>query len=98
MQRTYKTAGKAMLTTSSTTFVSFLSNASSAFPAVRTFGMFAASLIFCNFCAVVTFWPAVCAVHDTYFKESKRDRPSAWCGRKGSVADAYGEAKESAMQ
>eukprot|EP00966_Prymnesium_polylepis_P303363 7007297-Prymnesium_polylepis.1 len=79
MQRTYSTAGKAaMLTTSATTFVSFMSNASSAFPAVRTFGMFSAALILCNVTAVVTFWPAVCAVHDTYLKESGRDRPSAW--------------------
>lgn len=40
MQKTYNLAGKAIFTTSCTTFISFISNAGSAFPAVATFGLF----------------------------------------------------------
>ena len=62
MQKTFNKASKAMFTTSCTTFISFISNASSAFPALRTFGIFSALLVLCNFCAVTTFFPAVYAV------------------------------------
>ena len=79
MQHAFSHAGKAMLTTSSTTFVSFLSNASSAFPAVGTFGLFAAALVLCNFVAVTTFWPAVCQVHETYISKYACDHPSMLC-------------------
>merc|ERR1719334_1911470 len=64
---TLKHAGKVMATTSASTCFSFIGNTTSVFPAVYTFGAFAAWLVFVNYCAVVLFYPTVLAVHDTYF-------------------------------
>eukprot|EP01083_Nonionella_stella_P209687 759858_1 len=60
-------AGKVMLTTSLSTCFSFIANTTSVFPAVYTFGWFAAWLIFVNYCAVILFYPTVLAVHERYF-------------------------------
>eukprot|EP01083_Nonionella_stella_P133253 405052_1 len=60
-------AGKVMMTTSLSTCFSFLANCTSLFPAMYTFGIFAAFLIFVNYCAVVLFYPTVLAVHERYF-------------------------------
>merc|ERR1711951_95323 len=67
MTATLKHAGKVMATTSASTCFSFIGNCTSAFPAVYTFGLFAAWLVFVNYCAVCLFYPTVLAVHDTYF-------------------------------
>merc|ERR1719384_2676855 len=64
---TLKHAGKVMATTSLSTCFSFIANTTSSFPAVYTFGAFAAWLIFVNYCAVVLFYPTVLAVHEKYF-------------------------------
>jgi hypothetical protein len=76
MQKTYNVAGKAIFTTSCTTFISFISNATSAFPAVSTFGIFAAVLVAMNYLAVVTFFPAICAVYHTRIRHVWWDHPS----------------------
>ena len=76
MQRTFNVASKAMFTTSCTTFISFISNAKSVFPAVSTFGLFSALLVFVNFCAVTIFFPAVLAVYRTFVREKWWDHPS----------------------
>jgi hypothetical protein len=76
MQKTYNLAGKAIFTTSCTTFISFISNAGSAFPAVATFGLFAALLVAMNYLAVVTFFPAVMAVYHTRIRQVWWDHPS----------------------
>lgn len=84
-----------MFTTSATTFVSFISNASSLFPAIATFGMFCASLIVCNFAAVTTFWPACWMVHVTQIKGKYAfDTPSRWfSGCKPAEAEVDGAEK-----
>eukprot|EP00977_Amphora_coffeiformis_P009253 scaffold2102_cov161-Amphora_coffeaeformis.AAC.37 len=83
MQRTFNVASKAMFTTSCTTFISFISNATSVFPAVSTFGLFSALLVFVNFCAVAIFFPAVFAVYRTYVRHKWWDHPSLLiCWRK----------------
>eukprot|EP01059_Diplonema_ambulator_P019353 TRINITY_DN324_c1_g1_i1.p1 TRINITY_DN324_c1_g1~~TRINITY_DN324_c1_g1_i1.p1 ORF type:complete len:509 (+),score=165.85 TRINITY_DN324_c1_g1_i1:107-1633(+) len=55
MAWTWKHAGKAMLVTSLSTLFSFMSNARSQFPAIQTFGLFAAMLVFVNYCAVMVY-------------------------------------------
>ena len=90
MQRAFNTASKAMFTTSCTTFISFISNASSAFPAVRTFGIFSALLVLCNFCAVVTFFPAVYAVYQTRVRGKWWDHPSLLFRCKKEVPEENG--------
>merc|ERR1719204_3053342 len=67
MTATLQHAGKVMASTSASTCFSFIGNATSAFPAVYTFGAFAAWLVFVNYCAVCLFYPTVLAVHETYF-------------------------------
>lgn len=79
LQKTLAHAGKAMLTTSVTTFMSFMANAASTFPAVKTFGIFAATLVLVNFCAVTTFFPAVYEVYISYIKDKWYDHPSKLC-------------------
>eukprot|EP01084_Bolivina_argentea_P002491 4595_1 len=64
---TLKHAGKVMATTSLSTCFSFIGNTTSVFPAVYTFGAFAAWLVFVNYCSVVLFYPTVLAVHEKYF-------------------------------
>jgi len=78
-QKTFNVAGKAMFTTSCTTFISFVSNASSAFPAVSTFGLFAALSVVTNYLAVITFFPAVYAVYVTRIEKYWWDHPSRLC-------------------
>merc|ERR1719295_2528717 len=68
---TLKHAGKVMATTSASTCFSFIGNCTSAFPAVYTFGLFAAWLVFVNYCAVCLFYPTVLAVHDMYLYTPK---------------------------
>ena len=76
MQKTFSTASSAMFTTSCTTFVSFISTAASVFPAVSTFGTFAALLVLFNYLAVITFFPAVYAVYYTRVRKIWWDHPS----------------------
>eukprot|EP00659_Diplonema_papillatum_P014786 gene14786-22634_t len=60
-------AGKAMLITSLSTVFSFMSNATSSFPAIQTFGIFAALLVLVNYCAVMLYFPTVVIVYEKYF-------------------------------
>lgn len=76
MQKTFSTAASAMFTTSCTTFISFLSTATSVFPAVSTFGIFSALLVLFNYLAVITFFPAVYAVYHTRVRTIWWDHPS----------------------
>ncbi|KAH8062050.1 hypothetical protein JL721_8770 [Aureococcus anophagefferens] len=59
-------AAGAMMVTSLTTILSFLSNLSSDFVGVVTFGVFAALLVFVNYCAVTTFMPSVVLVYESH--------------------------------
>ncbi|KAJ9462572.1 Protein dispatched [Diplonema papillatum] len=64
-------AGKAMLITSTTTIFSFVSNANSSFPAIQTFGIFAALLVLVNYCAVMIHFPMCVMVHEVHFSKSQ---------------------------
>eukprot|EP00736_Rhodelphis_marinus_P002947 Rmarinus@m.23908 len=66
LSSTMRHASKAMFTTSATTFVSFVANMTSAFPAIKTFGAFSAMLVLVNFCAVCTFFPTVVVMWQVY--------------------------------
>ena len=79
LQKTFNVAGKAMFTTSCTTFISFISNARSAFPAVSTFGLFAALLVLMNYLAVIIYFPAVYTVYYTRIRKIWFDHPSLLC-------------------
>jgi len=63
----WRHAAKAMLCTSSTTCFSFLTNAMSIFPAIKTFGMWCACLIFVNYVHVNFYYMCVVSVFDRYF-------------------------------
>lgn len=76
LQKTFNTAARAMFNTTATTFVSFMSNAVSVFPAVSAFGLFAALLVFVNYCAVVLFFPTAYAMYFRYIKHKWWDHPS----------------------
>jgi len=64
-------AAGAMMVTSSTTILSFLSNLSSPFIGVITFGVFAALLVFVNYCAVSTFFPCVVLAYEAKMQHVK---------------------------
>ena len=66
MTHVLKRAGKAMACTSLTTFVAFMTNVSSSFPAIATFGAWCALFVFVNYIAVMTFYPTVIAVLEAY--------------------------------
>ena len=57
-----------MCVTSATTILAFISNLSSPFIGIRTFGVFSALLVFVNYCAVVTFFPCAVLVYDSVFQ------------------------------
>ncbi|KAJ1450698.1 hypothetical protein M885DRAFT_589859 [Pelagophyceae sp. CCMP2097] len=63
----YSHATQAMGVTSATTILSFLSNLSSPFVGIGTFGVFAALLVFVNYCTVCTLFPVVVLVYESEF-------------------------------
>eukprot|EP00635_Sarcinochrysidales_sp_CCMP3193_P013385 CAMPEP_0118918014 /NCGR_PEP_ID=MMETSP1166-20130328/17657_1 /TAXON_ID=1104430 /ORGANISM="Chrysoreinhardia sp, Strain CCMP3193" /LENGTH=1280 /DNA_ID=CAMNT_0006858253 /DNA_START=19 /DNA_END=3861 /DNA_ORIENTATION=- len=71
----YSHAASAMAVTSATTVLAFLSNLSSPFIGIRTFGIFSALLVIVNYLAVATFFPVAVLVYDVYF-----DHQAYWCG------------------
>lgn len=71
MSQVYSHACVAMAVTSATTIFAFLSNLSSPFIGIRTFGVFSALLVTVNYCAVITFFPVVVLVYDNYFRHKK---------------------------
>jgi len=71
MSSTWRIAGRAMAVTSASTIFSFLSNATSSFPGISTFGIFAACLILVNYCSVILFFPTVVALYETSFAQKK---------------------------
>ncbi|CAB9512861.1 dispatched homolog 3 [Seminavis robusta] len=76
MQKTFNTVARTCFNTSCTTFVSFMSNAVSVFPAVAAFGLFAALLVLVNYCAVILFFPSAYAVYFKHIKHRWYDHPS----------------------
>eukprot|EP01065_Artemidia_motanka_P032326 TRINITY_DN39338_c0_g1_i1.p1 TRINITY_DN39338_c0_g1~~TRINITY_DN39338_c0_g1_i1.p1 ORF type:complete len:1148 (+),score=297.26 TRINITY_DN39338_c0_g1_i1:66-3509(+) len=82
---TWKHASKAMLITSLTTCISFISNANSEFPAISTFGLFASLLVVCNYLAVIFFYPTVVRVNEEWFAPMRFCfGVNRWCSRKVS--------------
>eukprot|EP00549_Striatella_unipunctata_P025511 CAMPEP_0118725018 /NCGR_PEP_ID=MMETSP0800-20121206/32911_1 /TAXON_ID=210618 ORGANISM="Striatella unipunctata, Strain CCMP2910" /NCGR_SAMPLE_ID=MMETSP0800 /ASSEMBLY_ACC=CAM_ASM_000638 /LENGTH=846 /DNA_ID=CAMNT_0006633679 /DNA_START=84 /DNA_END=2624 /DNA_ORIENTATION=+ len=80
LQQTWSTAAKNLFTTSCTTFVSFMSNAASAFPAVATFGLFSALMIIVKYVAIITFFPAAYTMYWTHIRDQYWfDHPSKLC-------------------
>ena len=57
----YKHAGRAMLVTSFTSAAAFCSNLASAIPAVQVFGIFIAIMVFFNYAAAISWFPACIA-------------------------------------
>ncbi|KAJ8605174.1 hypothetical protein CTAYLR_000376 [Chrysophaeum taylorii] len=68
MSHVYSHAVVAMGVTSLTTILAFVSNLSSPFIGIRTFGVFSALLVIVNYCAVITFFPVVVLVYEKSFK------------------------------
>ena len=59
----YSSAGVAMLVTSTTSAIAFLSNAVSSIPAVRGFGILMGTIIVVNYILVMTMFPTVLVLH-----------------------------------
>jgi len=85
---TLRMSGSVMLTTSLSTIASFLANATSAFPAIRTFGIFCAILIFVNYMAVCIFFPICMMIHELYFQEHGSPCGSG-CGSQADVCCVF---------
>ncbi|KAJ8602620.1 hypothetical protein CTAYLR_010198 [Chrysophaeum taylorii] len=71
MSHVFSHAAVAMAVTSSTTVLAFVSNLSSPFIGIRTFGVFSALLVIVNYCAVVTFFPVAVLVYEKKFKDRR---------------------------
>jgi len=76
IQKVFNVAAKATFATSCTTCISFVSNATSVFPAVSSFGIFSAVLIVMNYIAVISFFPAVISIYHKKIRERWWDHPS----------------------
>ena len=83
MTHVLKRAGKAMACTSLTTFVAFMTNVSSSFPAIATFGAWCALFVFVNYIAVMTFYPTVIAVLEAY-----AGKPGICCKGQGKLTES----------
>mmetsp|Transcript_56988 Transcript_56988/g.121076 ORF Transcript_56988/g.121076 Transcript_56988/m.121076 type:complete len:1127 (+) Transcript_56988:65-3445(+) len=68
MSWTWKHAGVAMGVTSGTTATSFFMNATSSFPGIEAFGIFAGCLCIVLYISMMFFWPAVVALNQVKFK------------------------------
>ncbi|XP_028517341.1 uncharacterized protein LOC110247148 isoform X2 [Exaiptasia diaphana] len=68
---TYNHAAKAMLITSITTFVAFLTNVLSPLLAVSSFGVFSALIVMVNYISVIVFIPTVLITYELYWKDWK---------------------------
>jgi predicted RND superfamily exporter protein len=67
----YRRAANAMLTTSFTTFMAFVSTAMTPVPAIKSFGIFAAFVVLFTFLLVITFFSAAVMFHDKHFVQDK---------------------------
>lgn len=92
MSHVHGHAAFAMLVTSSTTVFSFLTNVSSPFIGISTFGVYAALLVFVNWCAVVTFFP--CCV--LFYDKNIKDRASIFKPCADAVKRMLGRGQEKA--
>lgn len=68
---TYNHAAFAMLTTSLTTFVAFLTNALSPLLAISSFGVFTALIVMVNYLSIILFFPTVIITYELYWKDWK---------------------------
>ena len=66
LSKMWKRASKATLVTSLTTMASFLSNATSGFPAISTFGIFAAALVLSIYSSSIIFYATSITCHHRY--------------------------------
>ena len=60
---TYNRAASAMLTTTATTAICLLLGATSPFPALKTYGIFNAFILICDYVLVITWCVAVCSTY-----------------------------------
>ena len=65
----YRRAARAMLTTSFTTIVAFVTSVASPLLGVSTFGIFSALLVFVNYCSVILFFPTVIITYELFWKD-----------------------------
>lgn len=89
----YRRAAKAMLITSFTTIVAFLSNVTSPLLAISSFGLFSAVLVTVNYLSVILFFPTVVILHHGSRKGQCCCFPLCCC-HSSSMADIPTESKE----
>lgn len=73
MNWVYKRAAKALLVTSSTTFIAFVATAVTPLVSLQTFGIFSALLVIVNYVLVITFFPSVIIIYHNNWE-------NIWCG------------------
>lgn len=86
LSHAYRRAGAAMAVTSFTSAAAFMANIISAIPAVRSFGIFLATMIAVNYILVMTWFPAcVCfwEKYSVYYKSEVSSFTSA------TIAETY---------
>lgn len=74
MAVTFRRASNAMLATSFTTSASFAANVFSGLMPISSFGIFASILIPMNYLIVITYFPVILIIQETYFAH--------WCSCK----------------
>lgn len=84
---TYNHAAKAMLTTSVTTFVAFVTNVFSPLLAVSSFGVFSALIVMVNYLSIIIFFPTVIITYELYWKDWKWPCLSCFTRRVDPVED-----------
>eukprot|EP01083_Nonionella_stella_P069779 186219_1 len=68
MSFTYARASKAMFITQVTTFFAFMATATSLIMPISAFGIWAATIVACNYILVVTLFPCIIILHEMYLK------------------------------
>eukprot|EP01029_Cantina_marsupialis_P015498 TRINITY_DN3397_c0_g2_i1.p1 TRINITY_DN3397_c0_g2~~TRINITY_DN3397_c0_g2_i1.p1 ORF type:complete len:1120 (+),score=360.69 TRINITY_DN3397_c0_g2_i1:84-3362(+) len=93
MLYTWKRASLQLFVTSSVAFFAFFVQfLTSSFPAISTFGAFAASLVFMNYASVISFYPTCITVYHTKF--SKSPFMFGLCNKCGSKKEDEPESNE----
>ena len=104
LSHTFVHAGKAMLVTSLTTILSFLSNLQSELPLIAAFGVYAALIVFVNYLMVITFFPSVIIAYHSIWprleqqqqqqqqQQQPQQQASVVPGNNSSTAATIGEA------
>jgi len=94
MSFAFRRAAKAMLVTQVTTFFAFLATATSSLMPISAFGIWAASVVACNYVLVITMYPAILVIHHRFLKKYESACLCCLCNRLCCPSNKKTENKE----